>query len=161
MMVMAKSFFRKKSDPLDSRARTLKDQIASLNAQIQELAEKPRDPASQSDNPPGSDPANPIFEAMEPLKTALESEDTGSSTAHYNELGVRKYDVGAAFRRWIKHFRGPTANNPKLVSYLAAGSIQGLRPLRYEKRVARNRFILLFLVLLFILWGLAWIVFNR
>ena len=30
--------------------------------------------------------------------------------------------------------------NPKLINYLAAGSIQGLRPLRYEKRVARNRF---------------------
>ena len=29
--------------------------------------------------------------------------------------------------------------NPKLVNYLAAGSIQGLRPMRYEKRVARNR----------------------
>jgi cell division protein FtsB len=35
------------------------------------------------------------------------------------------------------------------VSYLAAGGIQGLRPLRYEKRVARNRFIF-FVVILFL-----------
>ena len=39
--------------------------------------------------------------------------------------------------------RGSPAVNPKLVSYLAAGSIKGLRPLRYEKRIARNRFIFL------------------
>ena len=55
-------------------------------------------------------------------------------------------------RRLRSHFRGPSTSNPKLVSYLAAGGIQGLRPLRIEKRVARNRFIvfatLLFLTLL-------------
>ena len=58
------------------------------------------------------------------------------------------------------HVRGPSTNNPKLVHYLAAGGVQGLRPLRYEKRVARNRFIFfvaaLFLALLGILlvfWG--------
>ena len=39
------------------------------------------------------------------------------------------------------------------MSYLAAGGIQGLRPLRYEKRVARNRFIALVIVLLVILLG--------
>jgi len=41
-----------------------------------------------------------------------------------------------------------------LISYLAAGSIQGLRPLRYEKRVARNRVFALTLVFLFVVWGL-------
>ena len=41
-----------------------------------------------------------------------------------------------------------------LVSYLAAGGIQGLRPLRYEKRVARNRFIVFTLILLVLLIGL-------
>ncbi len=39
------------------------------------------------------------------------------------------------------------------MTFLAAGSIQGLRPLRYEKRIARNRFILLSVILLAILWG--------
>ena len=61
----------------------------------------------------------------------------------YNDLGVRKYDLMGALRRWQKHLRGNPTANPKLVSYLAAGSIKGLRPLRYEKRIARNRFIFL------------------
>lgn len=39
---------------------------------------------------------------------------------------------------------------------LAAGSVQGLRTLRYERRVARNRFIALFVILLLILWGLTY-----
>ena len=51
-------------------------------------------------------------------------------------------------------FKTPPASNPKLVNYLAAGSIQGLRPLRYEKRVARNRFIFLVVVLVLALWGI-------
>ena len=43
--------------------------------------------------------------------------------------------------------------NPRLVNYLAAGGVHGLRPLRYEKRVARNRFIALVIILFVILLG--------
>ena len=39
------------------------------------------------------------------------------------------------------------------MKYLAAGGVQGLRPMRYEKRVARNRFIVLVVVLFVILLG--------
>jgi hypothetical protein len=40
------------------------------------------------------------------------------------------------------------------VNYLAAGGVQGLRPLRYEKRVARNRFFVLVVVVTAVLVGL-------
>jgi hypothetical protein len=73
---------------------------------------------------------------------------------HFNELGVRKYDLPALLHRLRNHFRGPSTTNPKLVNYLAAGGIQGLRPLRYEKRVARNRFVALVLFLFVILLGI-------
>ena len=66
---------------------------------------------------------------------------------------MKKYDIFAVWQRLKDGFKSPPASNPKLVNYLAAGSIQGLRPLRYEKRVARNRFILLVVVLLLVLWG--------
>jgi hypothetical protein len=56
---------------------------------------------------------------------------------------VRKYDLPALLQRAGNFFRGPTTMNPKLVSYLAAGGGQGLRPLRKQKRVARNRVIAL------------------
>jgi hypothetical protein len=50
--------------------------------------------------------------------------------------------------------RGPPTTNPKLVNYLAAGSIQGLRPMRYEKRVARNRFLIVVGLVLLVLLGI-------
>jgi hypothetical protein len=80
--------------------------------------------------------------------------EAGSSTPeHYNELGVRKYDLPALLRRLKNQFSGPSATNPKLVNYLAAGGIQGLRPMRYEKRVARNRFVVLVVFLFLMMLG--------
>ena len=76
-------------------------------------------------------------------------------------MGVRKYDLLGAWQRFKDQFKTPPASNPKLVTYLASGSIQGLRPMRYEKRVARNRFILLVLVLLVTLWGILAVVFRH
>jgi hypothetical protein len=70
------------------------------------------------------------------------------------DIGVRKGTFSEMWQRLQNHFRTPPAANPKLVSYLAAGSIQGLRPLRYEKRVARNRTIALMIILIIVIWGL-------
>ena len=66
---------------------------------------------------------------------------------------MRKYDLAAFFQRIKNQFRGPPTANPKLVNYLAAGSIQGLRPMRYEKRVARNRFLFIVIGILLLLIG--------
>ena len=60
-----------------------------------------------------------------------------------------------------RHLSGPPAANPKLINYLAAGNIQGLRPLRYEKRVARNRFIALTVVFVFVLFGIFYFLVRR
>lgn len=70
------------------------------------------------------------------------------------DIGVRKGNVSEMWKKIQNQFRTPPASNPKLVSYLAAGSIQGLRPLRYEKRVARNRAIALIVILGLVIWGL-------
>lgn len=158
------AWFKKKPDPISDRARALSDEIAALEAQIKTLdaqvrrapdAPKLRStalPHGANHSAPSSS-HEPIFEevARERLKAHVEADSTPD---HYNELGVRKYDLPALLRRIRNHFRGPSTTNPKLVSYLAAGGIQGLRPLRYEKRVARNRFIALVIVFFVILLGL-------
>jgi hypothetical protein len=100
----------------------------------------------------------PIFEEDQ---DRLQAQPETSTSAHYNELGVRKYDLTSAWRRLKNQFRGPVTSNPKLVHYLSAGSIQGLRPLRYEKRVARNRVIVLAAFLVLALWGIIAIVMGR
>lgn len=91
----------------------------------------------------------------------LQHDRETDSPEHYNDLGVRKYNLHAAWTRFKNNLRGPMASNPKLVNYLAAGSIQGLRPLRYEKRVARNRFLVFVAVLVLALWGLIWLFVAR
>jgi hypothetical protein len=90
-----------------------------------------------------------VFEEVKPLR----ADDEAATPDQFNELGVRKYDLPALLNRLRRQFSRPEAGNPRLVTYLAAGGVRGLRPLRYEKRVARNRFIVLVVVLLVILLG--------
>jgi hypothetical protein len=167
------AWLRKKPDPISDRARALNDEIARLDAQIKELGAQLQQGQSQlrlrstalphggvvnrttpaSPAPPVPPTAQePIFEEVgqDLLKARSEAATTPE---HYNDLGVRKYDLTALLRRIRDHFRGPSTTNPKLVSYLAAGGIQGLRPLRYEKRVARNRFIVFVIILFLALLG--------
>src|ERR1035437_5412664 len=102
----------------------------------------------------------PIFEEVGQHLLKARSE-AATTPEHYNDLGVRKYDLTALLRRIRDHFRGPSTTNPKLVSYLAAGGIQGLRPLRYEKSGARNRFIVFVILLFVVLLGTLLAFHNR
>jgi hypothetical protein len=154
----------KKGDPISERARALTDQIASLEAQIKRLDTQlqqtpvPRlrstavphgATVARATDPPPAAAHEPVFEEVKPLRQVVET----AAPDQFNEFGVRKYDLPGLFGRLRQHFRRPTTSNPRLVTYLAAGGVQGLRPLRYEKRVARNRFILLVVVLFLILLG--------
>jgi hypothetical protein len=176
------AWFKKKPDPISDRARALNEEIAALESQIQQLDAKRKDappPAKLRSTAmphgetiqraPGSEPPapkpeprpakpetppphEPIFEEVD--QDRLKARGEVATPNHYNDLGVRKYDLPALLRRIRNHFRGPSTNNPKLVHYLAAGGMQGLRPLRYEKRVARNRFIFFVAILFFALLGI-------
>ncbi len=161
------AFFRKKPDPITDRARALKDEIAALEAQISRLdSQIARRTGTGPDTgaanrgrrvePAASTPASrePVFEEVD-LGALEPKPDAAAGPEHYTDLGVRKYDLTALVSRLKNHLRGPATTNPKLVSYLAAGGIQGLRPMRYEKRVARNRFIALVLVLFLIMLGIV------
>lgn len=161
--------FKKKADPISDRARTLSEEIAALEAQIKRLDAQahaapsaprlrstalPHGAAGPAHTPtPAPAPSEPIFEEVDQHRLQ-EKEDADTTPGHYNDLGIRKYDLAALFRRFKNNFRGSPTMNPKLVNYLAAGSIQGLRPMRYEKRVARNRFLFIFVGVLALLVGL-------
>ena len=158
--------FKKKEllDPISDRARNLNERIAELESQIQQLNRQdqkiPSLPRPRSPVNPAVASADPIFEEVKPDRLTS-GRDPASLPQHFNDLGVRKYDLAGMWKRLANHFTGPTAPNPKLVTYLAAGSIQGLRPLRYEKRVARNRFIVLAIVFLAAMWGILAMFFRN
>jgi hypothetical protein len=162
---------KKKPDPITDKARALNDQIAALAAEIKtldtQLARTPEPKFRSTTTPPGESsslpaektkpvpppkPSEPVFEEVN--RARLAARDEAQAPELFNELGVRKYDLPALFNRFRNHFRGPTTSNPRLVNYLAAGGVQGLRPLRYEKRVARNRFFALVIVVTVVLLGL-------
>jgi hypothetical protein len=171
------AWFRKKADPLSDRARALNVEIATLEAQIKRLDSQLQrgpahvrlrstaiphgatvaravEPLSASPSArPAPVPQDPIFEEVNQERLKVRAE-IASTPEHYNELGVRKYDLPALIRQVRNSFHAPQTANPKLVSYLAAGGIQGLRPLRKEKRVARNRFIALVILFLAVLLGI-------
>ncbi len=170
------ALFKKKPDPISDRARVLNAEIAALEAKIRKLDSQlqqdhshprlrstavPRaatfhrvaEPASAASAAPPAAVHDPIFEPVDRNRLTT-GDQTTVAPEHYNELGVRKYDLPALWRRIRNQFHGPSTTNPKLVSYLAAGGIQGLRPMRYEKRVARNRFIALVLFLFLVLCGI-------
>jgi hypothetical protein len=163
----------KKPDPVSSRSRELSSEITALEQQIQKLNRQLGHPAAprlrSTALPHGatvshSHPAphaEPIFEEVDQnrLKTKAESV---TPPEHFNELGVRKYDFAGLLRRVKDNIYGPAASNPQLINYLAAGGVQGLRPLRKEKRVARNRFFAFVIFLLIIIVGtLAIIIRNH
>ena len=159
------AWFWKKQDPIAARQRALNAQIAALEGRIHQLQQRVADdqaqpkPRSSARPQPGADARGrtleePTFEEVTPpARNPFEGETTPE---HFNELGVRKYDVVAAVRRWLRHWRPPPTPNPKLVSFLAAGSIHGLRPLRYERRIARNRFLATCAFFVAMLWGLIY-----
>jgi hypothetical protein len=164
---MAKKKEKKVVDPIADRARALNEQIATLEAQIKKLdsqlhtTSKPKlrstaiphgatiPRKAETPPPPAKTYAEPVFEEIKPPQTRMESE----TPEMFNEMGVRKYDLPGLWTRIRGIFSGPPTRNPRLVNYLAAGGVQGLRPLRYEKRVARNRFIAFAVVLFVLLLG--------
>ncbi|HEV2692805.1 MAG TPA: hypothetical protein VG347_07895 [Verrucomicrobiae bacterium] len=160
-------------DPISEKARALNEEIAALEAEIKkldtQLTKAPAPKFRSTAMPQGltvpravekpAPPAEPVFEEVK-VKPLQKREDPASPD-YYNELGVRKYDLPALWNRVRNHFRGPTTNNPRLVNYLAAGGVQGLRPLRYEKRVARNRVIVLASILFVIVLGILLLVLRH
>lgn len=171
-------WLKKKSDPVSERARALNSEIAALETQIKQLDGQlhrgPGQPrlrstavphgATISHNHITSEPerptatparTEPVFEKVNQERLTTRAE-VSSAPEMFNDLGVRKYDLPGLLRRTRDFFHGPNTSNPKLVNYLAAGGVQGLRPLRKERRVARNRFILFSTLLFIVLFGTLW-----
>jgi hypothetical protein len=160
-------FFKNKADPISERSRQLTARIAELESKIQRLNHQtvPEDPrrlrstayptgAAAAPRPhQGTSPTEPIFETVD-QKQLKEIPEPLATVRNGDENNGAGSGLFAWMDRIKKHLHGPATANPKLVNYLAAGNIQGLRPLRYEKRVARNRFVALTLVLVLVLFGL-------
>lgn len=144
------AWFKKKADPVAERARALDAEIAALEAKIRRYETRIESGAAPPD--PRGPPA-PAFDLAD-ASPLVEPPTASARPPRFNEHGDRKYDLPALLSRLRAQFRGPASSNPKLVNYLAAGGIHGMQPLRRERRIARNRFIALVILLFLALLGL-------
>jgi hypothetical protein len=145
--------FAKKDSGLSAQERALSERMATLEAELRRLSQEAPTAVPAHPKPAPAVTATPEFAPpLRPASAPINSPNTG----HFNDRGLRKFDLVAFWKNLKNHLSGSGGNNPAMVKMLAAGSIHGLRPLRRERRVARNRFIFLFLSLLAILWGLAY-----
>ncbi len=160
--------FGKKKNPLKDRENSLNAEIESLEDQIHRLnsvldkAAKSADaksaaPLAARAADPGRKPVSPdgdpVFEPVDQNRL----HDTKIPNPFSKTKEPRSIQTEGSVSFWEKltrFFRGPTSSNPRLVNYLAAGNIHGLRPLRYEKRIHRNRTLLWVGILLVALIGL-------
>lgn len=165
------AWFKREADPIEERARELQDELNRLQQQIKRLQTRraePRVRPSAPENRPIGRPAprrpelqagDPIFEEVnvQPKPSPSKPDDGASSSANlYNSTGLRKYDLPALIRRIRLAIFGGGEDDRKLINYLAAGSIHGLRPLRKEKRVARNQALVAAGIFIFLIWYVAY-----
>jgi Tfp pilus assembly major pilin PilA len=154
------ALFGKKSDVISARSKALNREIADLEAKIKKLSAQPAPAPKPRETQPAklqqskSASIEPVFETL-PSKPRSTTSARTEDAAHFNEMGVRKYDLVSLLARIRGQFQKPPTHNPKLIQLIAAGNIHGLRPLRYEKRVARNRFIFVAAVLALVVWGIV------
>jgi hypothetical protein len=161
------ALLKKKADPLSERAKALNAEISALESKIRKLNEqagvnevnKSGARVRSTALPGGSTlavatkPPEPVFEKVEQI-AIKEPVPQRAPATQLQDLSTPTQKL-SFLDRLEQIFRPPPLSNPKLVNYLAAGSIQGLRPLRYEKRVARNRFLALALVFVIVLFGIC------
>jgi hypothetical protein len=152
------ALFGKKSDVISARSKVLNREIADLEAKIKKLSSAPA-PKTREIRPANlqeakSASAEPVFETL-PAKPSSMVSARPEDAAHFNEMGLRKYDLVSLLARIRGQFQRRPTQSPKLIQLIAAGNIHGLRPLRYEKRVARNRFIFVATVLALVVWGIV------
>ena len=156
-------------DPFSARAKRLNGRARAVHAKIQQLekevVEAPRyrstvlGQAGERAAPEARLLMESTFETVE-HESLYSKQDQMDPTAHYNALGLRKLDPMGWFRRQGRQSsnlpREETADKTshQWVRYMATGGVQGMEPLGREKRIARNRFLMMFVVFLAILCGI-------
>ena len=163
--------FNKRTDPIKDRERDLTSEIRQLERQISALkgvlqasrddAPDPETPVPAETNTPRSRPQESpkkaesgemVFETVSARR--LQGSNVNPFKDSHDPQALQREGSSTIIEKLLRYFRGPTSSNPKLVSYLAAGNIHGLQPLRYERRVARNRLLLWIVIIMVLIVGM-------
>ena len=152
-------WFTRKPDPMTAHSRELSAEIAALEFEIHQLnnaagLSDPRQIRSVLEEtrilPSGS-----LLKTEEELVEPTDSEPMRDCPSLYNDQGLQKFDLAGWWlrKKRLEPLPAPTKNE-QLVTLIATGRHHGHTALRRDTRLARNRFILLTLVLLAVLWSI-------
>ena len=152
-------WFRRKTNPVTYRVEELNEQIRELKQKISSLK---KDSAPSNFGSFHRNYEKPNISAEEKFSSvqglSAKTPEDFSELNHpklYNDQGARKFDLYGWLQRINKKEGLPEPNpNEKLVTYLATGRSHGYTALRRETRIARNRFILLAIILIGVLWSI-------
>lgn len=156
-------------DPISSRAKSLSSRARELKAEIRKLEKQStREPKFKRTTSSRERVSSEVTEenSLESMFETIEHETLGlrdntrDPKAHYNSQGIKKLDLMGWIKRQTE--KSPAsekanieaASTTKWVQYMATGGVRGIEPLRREKRIARNRFLLMFALFLVILCGI-------
>ena len=151
-------WFTRKPNPMSAHSRELSAEIAALEFEIHQLNDAVSCPDPHQIQTVLEEtrflPPEPLLKAEEELVKSIPAEPERDFPSLYNDQGLRKFDLAGWWLR-TKHPEPPPATkNEQLVTLIATGRHHGHTALRRDTRLARNRFILLTLVLLAVLWSI-------
>ena len=152
-------WFTRKPNPMIARTRELNAEIAALELEIHQLDNAANCPDLRQIQTvleeTRSMPADFFLRPEEELAGSIPTEPERDCPGLFNDQGLRKFDLAGWCRRLKRSEQQPTTTkNEQLVTLIAAGRHHGHTALRKDTRLARNRFILLALVLLAVLWSI-------
>jgi hypothetical protein len=146
-------WFTKPKDPIDARQAELDREIAEIQKRIADLSTQPLPPARPVARGPVADPG-----PVRPMPAPRPGEAAISDAPH---VPPGRFNLVEAWHRFVERLAGRPRSASGLVTLMAAGSVHGLRPLRYERKIARRRFLLSLGFLLLVLYGIARAVFRN
>ena len=158
-------WFTKPKDPMSARQAELDREIQAIQRRISDLSARPLpQPQAKSATPSSarSAPPSPSVPASRKNFESPSSRPT-PAPAPVSVVGPRtgpavpadRFNLVEAWQRWMHRLGGHPRRPSGLVHLMAAGSVHGLRPLRYERKIARRRFLLSLGLLLLLLYGIA------
>lgn len=151
-------WFTKPKDPIEARQAELDREIAEIQKKIADLSTRPLPP------PTRSIPSVPRGTAVEPAPlrpVPAPRPPGGDIVSDAPQIPPGRFNLVEAWHRFVERFAGRSRSASGLVTLMAAGSVHGLRPLRYERKIARRRFLLSLGLLLMVLYGIAKVVFHN
>ena len=147
------AWFTKAKDPMSARQAELDREIEAIQRRISDLSARPLPQARpqqprprEATQPFGAVPARAI---PAPTPMSVAGPRSGAS------VPADRFNLVEAWQRWMQRLGGQPRRPSGLVHLMAAGSVHGLRPLRYERKIARRRFLLSLSLLLLLLYGIA------